>query len=135
MTDGAGVPLAVIVAEANRVDFKLAAETLAALVVPRPEPSEARPQGLCLDRGYDYTEVYELLEAQGYTPHIRPCGGDVWVRAPEHEARRWVVERSHSWMNRYRSLLIRWAKKAGNFLGLLQLACALITLKQADLLG
>jgi transposase len=137
LTDGRGVPLAVVVAGANQNDFKLTAATLDALQASRPEPTSARPQGLCLDKGYDYAEVYTLLEERGYTPHIRPFDEEVLLltRDPEFLPRRWVVERTHSWLNRFRGLLIRWSKKAGNFLGLVQLACAIITLKQARLLG
>jgi putative transposase len=137
LTDGRGVPLAVVLAGANQNDFKLVGETLKALVVSRPEASEENPQGMCLDKGYDYPEVYELLEREGYTPHIRPVGECSLTaeRDPEHRPRRWVVERTHSWMNRFRAILIRWQKGEDSFLGLVQLACALITLKQAGLLG
>lgn len=143
LTDGRGVPLAVVLAGANRNDFKLVGETLAALVVPRPEPDPETPAeerlkfGLCLDKGYDYPEVYELLEKEGYTPHIRPVQEDTLRRDwnPEYRPRRWVVERTHSWMNRFRAVLIRWQKGGDSFLGLIQLACALITFKQAGLLG
>jgi hypothetical protein len=36
LTEGRGVPLAVVVAGANQNDFKLAGATLKALVIPRP---------------------------------------------------------------------------------------------------
>lgn len=124
-----------IVEAANRPDFKLAKETLEALIPDRPQPTAAKPQGMCLDKGYDFAEIYDLLEQHGYTPHVRYRGEGVWVRAPEHQARRWVVERTHSWLHRFRAVLIRWNKKADNFLGLLHLACGWITLKQAGLLG
>jgi len=137
------VPLAVVVAGANRNDFKLTGETRAARVVPRPvgktagDPQPAPPCGLCLDKGYDYPEVYDLLERAGYTAHIRPWNEDALLvlRHPDYRPRRWVVERTHSWMNRFRALLIRWQKREDSFLGLVQLACAIITLKQAGLLG
>ena len=143
LTDGRGVPLAVVVAGANRNDFKLAAPTLAALVVPRPvaepgtDPAAALQCGLCLDKGYDFAEVYELLEREGYVPHIRPVGEATLlvVKKPGYPARRWVVERTHSWMNRFRALLIRWQKREDSFLGLVQLTCAIIVLKRAGLLG
>lgn len=143
LTDGRGVPLAVVVAGANQADFKLAGDTLAALMAERPVPSGAAAgstaptSGLCLDKGYDYPEVYELLEKEGYTAHIRPWNEDALLieRDPDYQPRRWVVERTHSWMNRFRAILIRWQKHEDSFLGLVQLACALITLKQAGLLG
>jgi leucyl-tRNA synthetase len=51
------------------------------------------------------------------------------------QARRWVVERTHSWLNRFRRILIRWEKKAANYLALLHLACAIITYRRAGVLG
>jgi hypothetical protein len=56
-------------------------------------------------------------------------------RNPRHRARRWVVERTHSWINRFRRLLIRWEKLEANYLGLLQFACALITYRAAGVFG
>jgi putative transposase len=122
---------------ANRVDFKLARATIESIPVRRPKPTKRAPQGLCLDKGYDYDEVRELALAFGYTPHIRARGEE--AQAIKHEigfrARRWVVERTHSWMNRFRRILIRWEKKLENYLGLLHLVCAWITYRAADLLG
>ncbi|MDE2510858.1 MAG: transposase, partial [Elusimicrobia bacterium] len=55
-------------------------------------------------------------------------------RAAGFKARRWVVERTHSWMNRFRRILIRWEKKPENYFGLLHLVCAIITIRCAGLL-
>ena len=46
------------------------------------------------------------------------------ILIPGAKARRWVVERTHSWLNRSRRLLVRWEKKVENYLAFLQLACA-----------
>ena len=62
---------------------------------------------MCLDKGYDYDEVRTRLEPKGYTPHIRRRGADK-RNIPGYRARRWVVERTHSWLDRFRRLLIRW---------------------------
>ena len=51
------------------------------------------------------------------------------------KARRWVVERTHSWLNRFRRLLIRWEKKAENYLAMLHLAFAIICFRSAGLFG
>lgn len=122
---------------ANCVDFKLARATIESIPIRRPKPTKRAPQGLCLDKGYDYNEVRELAVEFGYTPHIRARGDE--AQAIKHEvgfkARRWVVERTHSWMNRFRRILIRWEKKLENYLGLLHLVCAWITYRAADLLG
>jgi putative transposase len=103
--------------------------------VARPEPTEARPQGLCLDKGYDYDEVRDLLAEFGFTLHLRTRGEEAASIKHEagYKARRWVVERTHSWMNRFRRILIRWEKKPVNYLGLLHLVCAYITFKRAGL--
>jgi putative transposase len=79
-----------------------------------------------MDKGYDYPEVYEVLEDYGYTIHIRLRGGRSSRRIPKYRTRRWVVERMHSWMNRFRRLLIRWEKKIENYIAMLHFACAWI---------
>lgn len=137
LTEGAGIPVGLVVAGANRNDFKLARATLASIPIERPEPRPEAPQGLCLDKGYDYPEVYELLAAFGFTAHIRARGEEAQAikREAGHKARRWVVERTHSWMNRFRRILIRWEKKPANYLALLHLVCAFLTYRAAGLLG
>lgn len=80
-----------------------------------------------MDTGYDYDQVREIARALGYTTHIRPRGEEVQAKQAGKKARRWVVERTHNWLNRYRRLLVRWEKKAQNDLAMLHFACALIT--------
>jgi len=93
LTDGQGVPLATVVAGANRNDHKLMRETLDAIALPRPKPASDRPQHLCLDKGYDYAEPREIAAEFGFTLHLRTRGEE--VAAKRHagaRARRWVVE-------------------------------------------
>jgi putative transposase len=127
------VPLAVVIEGANRHDCKLVEATLEQIPVDRPRPTAQRPQGLCLDKGYDYEEVRALAQQFGYTAHIRARGEEAQAikRSARFKARRWVVERTHSWLNRFRRILIRWEKKPDNYLGLLHLSCALITFRCA----
>jgi putative transposase len=131
------VPLAVAVAGANRHDMKLVRVTLEQIVVARPAPTAEQPQGLCLDKGYDYDEVRATVAEFGFTAHIRSRGEEAQAlkREAGARARRWVVERAHSWLNRFRRLLIRWDKKAENYLGFLHFACALIAFRAAGLFG
>jgi putative transposase len=105
--------------------------------VKRPKPPRKKPQGLCLDKGYDYDEARNLVKEFGYTAHIRPRGEEAQAlkREAGFKARRWVVERTHSWMNRFRRILTRWEKKAENYLGLLHLVCAVITYRCAGPFG
>lgn len=91
---------------------------------------------MCLDKGYDCLEVWELMEELRFTPHIAVRGPDARpVRHRGARPRRWVVERTHGWMNRFRGILIRWCKKPENFLGLLQLVCGIIAFRSAGLFG
>ena len=135
VTDAAGVPLGVTVAGANRNDHLLLAETLAGIVVRRPRPTRARPQGLCLDKGYDYASTRAVARRLRLTLHLRTRGEERRARRRGHKARRWVVERTHSWLNRFRRLLVRWEKKACNYEAMLHLACATIVVGQAGLFG
>ena len=115
----------------------MARETLESMPIARPTPTPEQPQGMCLDKGYDYDEVRDLLAAFGFTAPIRARGEEVKALKQEagFRARRWVVERTHSWMNRFRRVLIRWDKKVRNYVACLHLACAYITFRQSGLLG
>jgi transposase len=122
---------------ANRHDMKLLRPTIEGIVVARPKASAEQPQGMCLDKGYDYDEVRAILLEFGFTAHIRSRGEEAKELAQEagKRARRWVVERSHSWMNRFRRILVRWEKKAENYLAFVHFACALIAFRAAGLFG
>ena len=126
LADEKGLPLAIVISGANTHDVKLLEETLDHIVVPRPEPDEKHPQNLCLDAGY--TGGGEAVKQRDYIPHIRPCGEEKkeLERNPDFHARHWVVEVTHSFFNRFRKLLVRYEKKAVNYIALLQFACAVI---------
>jgi putative transposase len=131
------MPIGLAVEGANRHDFKMVHATIESMPVARPEPTLEQPQGRCLDKGDDDDEVRELLTDFGFTAHSRARGEEAKVLKPEvgDKARRWVVERTHSWMNRFRRVLIRWDKNVGNYLTFLHVACAYITYRQSGLLG
>ncbi|RZK10058.1 MAG: IS5 family transposase [Hymenobacter sp.] len=132
LTEARGIPVGLVVEGANRHDMKLTESTLASLPPVAEAARQAHlasgaTQGLCLDAGYDYAQVREVVQALGYTAHIRPRGEEAQAKKAGQKARRWVVERTHSWLNRFRHLLIRWAKKPENYLAMLHFACARIT--------
>lgn len=133
--DGRGVPLGVAVAGANRNDHLLLQETLASIPPACPLPPDAVEQGLWLDKGYDFEAVYGQVRRNGYVPHIVPRDAErEWLqRIPGYRARRWPVERTHSWMNRFRRILVRWEKTVANYTAMVHLACAFIAFKQAGL--
>jgi putative transposase len=131
------VPVGLAVEGANRNDMKMVGETLASIPVERPEPTPEQPQGMCMDKGYDYEEVRQIVEEFGFTTHIKARGEEAKEikRRAGFRARRWVVERTHSWMNRFRGILIRWCKKPENYIAMLHFAFATITYRCAGLSG
>ena len=133
VTEAGGLAVGVVAAGANRNDFKLARETLESIAIERPAPTPEHPQGMCLDKDYDKAEVRALLKEFGFTAHIRARGEEAQAmkRKARAKARRWVVERKHSWMNRWRGILIRWCKKAQNHLAMLHLVLGVITWRKA----
>lgn len=125
------MPLATLVTGAQRQEMKKLAALLDAVVVAIPDPEEGEGRHLCLDRGYDSAECRTVAVAHGYQAHIPPKASAAQPLPPpgdpmRHPPRRWVVEVSHAWFNRFRRVLIRWEKKAANYLGFVQLAACLI---------
>ena len=131
------MPIGLAVDGANRHDMKLVRASIESIVLQRPEPTDSQPQGMCLDKGYDFQEVRDTLAEFGFTAHIRSRGEEAQAIKAEagEKARRWVVERTHSWMNRFRRILIRWDKKPKNYIAFLHFACALIAFRAAGLFG
>lgn len=154
LVDGRGTPIGIVVSSANRHDSPLLGPTLDSIPVDRPAPSEAAPQNLCLDNGYKGKPSEEQAQEHGYSLHL-PAPSEVekkdkkgkkgkkgkkqsnWKskkqvkREPGKKARRWVVEVAHSWINRFRRLLVRWEKKTRNYLSMLYFACAIICWRKA----
>jgi putative transposase len=126
LVEGHGLPLAVIVSGANVHDVRLLERTLDNLVIFRPAPTEEYPQHLCLDAGY--IGHSEAVASRNYIPNIRPRGEEKLEMEcnPDFKARRWVVEVSHSFVNRFRKLLVRFEKTDNSYLGLIAFAFAII---------
>ncbi len=137
LTEGYGLPIGLTIEGANRHEMKLVRPTIGSIIVERPEPSEEQPQGMCLDKGYDFEEVRALLHEFGFTAHTRPRGEEAKdiKREAGFKARCWDIERALSWMNRFRRLLVRWDKKPENYLAFLHFACGLIAFRAAGLFG
>jgi putative transposase len=132
LVEADGGPLGVVIAGANVVDQQLLAATIEAVVVERPDPEEVE-QHLSLDKGYDNPTGHDVVEKYEYIGHIRPIGEDRRAqRLPgRRKARRWVVERTWGWLSKCRAILIRYDKHDVNYLGLIQLACALLWYRRA----
>ena len=93
----------------------------------KPNQYQNKEQNLCLDKAYHSKEVEREIVKRGYTPHIRHRKEEEKKQNKKHPIRRrWVVERTNSWHNRFRKLFTRYEKKEENYLGLVQLANSLI---------
>ena len=133
MCEAAGTPVGLATDGANRNDCKLTEQTIESVPIEPPDPTPEQPQGVCLDKAYDHDFVRELLAEHDFAPHIRSRGEEAKELRADlgHRARRWVVERIHSWINRYRAPLIRWSKNPENHRALLKICLSLITWQQA----
>lgn len=120
--------MSVVVVGANVHDTRLLEATLEAIVVERPQPTQERPQHLCLDKGYDNPTGRQAAAEHDYVAHIQRIGEEKLDASGQkrYPARRWVVERTLAWLSKCRAILVRYEKKAANYLGLLQLACVLL---------
>jgi putative transposase len=136
LVDGRGAPISVVLTGANRHDKVSATELIVSVVTKNPAHKE---QHLCADKAYDSDDLREFLASAGYIAHIKVNPRRKGIeQSPENDsskkiypARRWMVERTISWLVKRRSLRTRWSKKAGNWLALVQLACAHILLNLA----
>ena len=128
LTEADGGPVAVVVTGANVHDSLLLADALEAVIVEPPNPLE-HEQHLCLDKAFVGGPCDATARVFSYEPHVRQIGeekADVRTGEKKHPARRWVVERTIAWLNRCRGILVRYEKKAENYLAAVQLACALL---------
>ena len=135
LVDGEGVPLALVVTGANRHDVSQLETVLDSIVIERLDIFD-HPQHLCLDKGYTGEPALEVVVLRGFIPHIRSRGEEKTERTynPDHKARRWIVEVTHSWINRFRKLLVRYEKLTSSYLGLLMFACAFIAFRKANVI-
>jgi transposase len=103
--------------------------------IERPDIFEY-PQHLCLDKGYAGEPALEAVVLRGFIPKIKGRGEERAEKThnPGYKARRWIVEVSHSWINRFRKLLVRFEKLKSSYLGLLMFACAFIAFRKADVI-
>ena len=98
LVDGQGIPLGSVIAPAARHDSPLLEPTLDHLApyVPFPEPPTVH-----LDRGYDFPGTPARLAALGLVGEISRRG----TAAPVAATGRWIVERTHAWLNAFKKLV------------------------------
>jgi putative transposase len=142
LLDGRDAPISIVFSGANRHDKLSAIELICSVVTKSPAHKE---QHLCAEKAYDSDDLREFLTSTGYEAHIKvnprrrglaegsdhPPNHDDESSKRIHPTRRWMVERTISWLVKRRSLRTRWSKTAENWLALIQLACAHILLNLA----
>ena len=129
VVDAHGIPLAVLMSAANVPDSKMMLATVDAIEPIRAKTRgrpRRRPHKLHADKGYDYRHLRLALRKRRIIPRIARCGVEPKNRLGRY---RWVVERTLSWLNRFRRLKIRYEHRADIHLAFLQLGCALISLR------
>ncbi len=147
LTDAKGIPLSVVTSSASTHDVKLVTDVVDNTIIKRSSSSPSssptkrnlsgkrKPQHLCLDKAYNSKTAKQEIISRGYVPHLPykgKRGEEVKTETQKmpnrkrHHARRWVVERTNSWHNRFRKLYTRYEKKAENYLGLVQFSCCII---------
>jgi putative transposase len=130
--DARGIPLSLVASGANRHDSYLLRATLAAIVCARRDPGSGQIETLCADAAYVGFSAQAASHLHHYQLNVktRRQERDEKRRDPDHKARRWVVERTHSWLNRFRKLLVSFEKTEASYRALLALAAALICWRQ-----
>jgi transposase len=120
---------------ANRHDVSQLETMLDSIIIERPDIFK-HPQHLCLDTGYFGEPALEIIVLRGFIPHVKSRKEERVDKSknPEYKARRWVVEVCHSWMNRFRKLLVRFEKYSSSYLGLLMFACAFIAFRKCNVI-
>ena len=136
MADGQGIPIGLSIASANTHDIRIAKPTVESM--PQISGGHGRYltlKGLAADKGFDSDEFRAWLRDRGIRSDIpdrasrRRGRGRHPTRKPELRAVRWMNERTHSWMNNYRRLRVRWERDGRLYEALGQFACALIAFK------
>jgi transposase len=122
LSDGAGVPLATVSAPANIRDDALLGQTLDALKDFQPLPAEATVH---LDAGYDYRPCRDALDERGLHGQIAHRGEP----APIQIGRRWVIERTNSWLNDFGKLRRCTERRQACADAYLALAAAVVTVR------
>mgnify|MGYP003148066517 FL=1 len=136
-TDGGGVPIGLAVAGANVHDTKLLQQTIEDSI-ERAVSEVNEEEHLCLDKAYDSAAIRDMIVSlYQYTAHVRSRGEEKREldRSSGERPRRWVVERTHGWLNRFRAILIRWDKKTQNHLAGLHIALAYFVYSRIGVLG
>ena len=135
LADGAGTPLGVHLEKAAPSEVTLVEATLANVKVKTGKRERGQPKRLIGDKGYDSNTIRALLVKRGIEPIIPARSNNTVAthqdgRKMRRYKRRWIIERSNSWLQTFRRLVVRYERSEKIYAALVHLACALITLKR-----
>jgi putative transposase len=128
LTDKKGIPLAALVIPANESDMTQLESTLTYISTQRPDPKQLR-QHLCADKGFDSAANQDTAAGWGYESHIRKKG-EGWIPIRKFTPKRWVVERTHAWINQFRGIHTRRIRSSSIYESMTLLACTSIILSK-----
>jgi transposase len=139
LTDGQGLPVSLVVDTAHAHEIRYAAQTIAGLKVPqRRGRPRTRPKELIADKAYDSRAFRTALQRRGIRVSIpvverrkrkRPKRGRP-RRVSVYYQRRWIVERTHAWMDNCRRLVVRYERMPELFAAFCMLAFILWTINR-----
>jgi transposase len=138
LTDGKGTPLGILPEAGSPSETRLLERTLGAVKVKRRRGERRRPhkpERLIADRGYDSNPARALLVKRDIEPIIPKRQNNRAAthqdgRKPRRYKRRWIIERTGSWLQNFRRLVARYECRVKNFEALVHLASALVTLEK-----
>ena len=137
LVDGQGIPLGSHTDSASPAEIRLLDKVLGDLRVPKGGPGRprTRPKRLIVEKAYDSDAARKKLRKRGINllaPHrknhrnVNRQDDRLWDRYK----RRYIVERTFSWITAFRRLVVRYENHIGMFVAFFQMACALITLRK-----
>lgn len=130
IADRHGLPVAICTDSASPAEVTLVQRTVEERLIAEP------PERLIGDKAYDSDKLDEQMMREFGTEVIAPHRGGRRSDRRTQDARplrrfrrRWKVERMFAWLFNFRRLVVRWEYHAENFLGFVQLGCAIILLR------
>jgi len=115
--------LSIVVTGANRHDVSQLEKVLSERII---NPVHETEENLCADAGYTGEPAKQIIIEHGFIPHVRSRGEEKVNMKKGYKPRRWIVEVTHSWFNRFRKVLVRFEKKSANYEALLHLTASMI---------
>lgn len=123
--------MSIVVTGANRHDVSQLEKVLNERII---DPKKKTEENLCADAGYTGEPAKQIILDHGFIPHVRSRGEGKIDMEDGYKPRRWIVEVTHSWFNRFRKLLVRFEKKSANYEAMIHLAASIIAYRKIGII-